>query len=169
MKYNVLLVLLLFITGCNLNIHNIDNTPKKKVEAYLYKYQTLSDDIIEDLKLSVEKEIELNNSYKERYMEVIKNNFRNMTYEIKDEVENGNNSIVEVEITVNNLKNAQNKCNNNNFDSEVLKCRIEKMEKTKDKVKYTIFFNVKKDINSNWYIEDLSDEDEDKILGIYEN
>ena len=168
MKYSILLVVLLFITGCNFNIHNIDNTPKKKVEAYLYRYQTLSDDIVDDLNLSVEKEIELDNKYKEKYIEVIKNNFRNMTYEIKSEVINGDNSTVEVEIVVNNLKKAQNKCDNN-FDNEDLKCIIENMEKVKEKIKYTILFNVIKDINGNWYVEDLSDEDEDKILGVYVN
>ena len=41
------------------------------------------------------------------------------------------------------------------------------MEKNTDKVKYTIYFNLNKDDKSNWSLDEVSDTDEEKILGIY--
>ena len=42
------------------------------------------------------------------------------------------------------------------------------MKNTKEKANYTVYFTVKKD-KDNWKVEDLSLEDEEKILGIYSN
>lgn len=156
--------MIILLTACN--IDKIDNTPKKKVEEYLYQYQTLSDDVLSDLNLTVEREIELDD-YKNEYIEIMKNNFKNMTYVIKDEMKDGDKSNVEVEITVNNFVDAINDCKKKEIFENITKCKIEKMKKVKEKIKYTIYFIVKKDINNNWQVEDLSEEDEDKLLGVY--
>ena len=42
------------------------------------------------------------------------------------------------------------------------------MSKNTDKVKFTIYFNLSKDKNGNWSLDEVSESDEDKILGIYE-
>ena len=49
MKKLILFLTLLLFTACSLNIGDIDNTPTKKVEEYLNKYQSLSSDVVNDL------------------------------------------------------------------------------------------------------------------------
>ena len=46
--------------------------------------------------------------------------------------------------------------------------KLDKMSKNTDKVKFTIYFNLSKDKNGNWSLDEVSEADEDKILGIYE-
>ena len=45
--------------------------------------------------------------------------------------------------------------------------KLDKLEKAKDKVKYTIDFEVKKDSNGNWKLSSLSNETIKKIQGMY--
>ena len=45
--------------------------------------------------------------------------------------------------------------------------RLDELEKAKDKVKYTIDFEVKKDKNGNWKLSSLSNEAIKKIQGMY--
>ena len=163
MKYIYALIILL-VCGCSFDLNKIDNTPKKQVEKYLNEYQTLSDNVTIDLNFISEKEFRLNDKQKEEYIDIMKNNFKNMTYEIKDEMVNGNNSVVEVEIIVNNFSKAYKNCNPDDID-----CKLDKMKKTKEKIKYLIYFNVNKDENNNWKVEDITETDEEKLLGIYEN
>lgn len=163
MKYIYALIILL-VCGCSFDLNKIDNTPKKQVEKYLNEYQTLSDNVTMDLNFISEKEIRLNDKQKEEYIDIMKNNFKNMTYEIKDEMVNGNNSVVEVEIIVNNFSKAYKNCNPDDID-----CKLDKMKKAKEKIKYLIYFNVNKDENNNWKVEDITETDEEKLLGIYEN
>ena len=42
------------------------------------------------------------------------------------------------------------------------------MSNTNDKVKYTIYFNVTKNDDGKWELEDIDEFDEEKILGLYE-
>ena len=42
------------------------------------------------------------------------------------------------------------------------------MSKNTDKVKYTIYFNLSKDDKGEWCLDEVSDADEEKILGIYQ-
>ena len=46
--------------------------------------------------------------------------------------------------------------------------KLSKMKNSTDKVKYTIYFNLTKDENSTWKMDEVSEFDEEKILGIYE-
>ena len=61
MKYSIIFIMIILLTGCN--ISKINNTPKKKVEEYLYQYQSLSDSVLADLQLTAEKEIELDDTF----------------------------------------------------------------------------------------------------------
>lgn len=145
-------------TGCKVNL-SVDNTPKKQVENYLYNYQSISNEVIQDLELTVEKQNNFTESQKEKYKEIMKNNFKNLSYTVKDEVVNGDKSTVEVEIIVSDFYSVMNK---NNIDD-----MLDSMENTKEKVKYTLYFNVEKDENNKWKVHDLDEIEEEKILGVY--
>ena len=55
-----------------------------------------------------------------------------------------------------------------NYDSsKFMDYRLEQMQKTTDTVEYTITFNLTKDDDDNWQITELSQEDLEKIHGIY--
>ena len=45
--------------------------------------------------------------------------------------------------------------------------KLDQMQKNNDTVEYTINFNLTKDDNGNWQITELSQEDLEKIHGIY--
>ena len=53
-------------------------------------------------------------------------------------------------------------------ESKFIDYKLDKMSKNTDKVKFTIYFNLSKDKNGNWSLDEVSEVDEDKILGIYQ-
>ena len=181
-KIFIILIILIVMSGCSLNINNIDNTPTKQVEKYLNNYQKLTDDVVDDLELVIEKEKLFNKDQKNMYKDIMKRNFQNMVYTIKDETVNGNNAMVEVEITVYDHYKVIKLSDNylNNHMSEFLKddgtldlekftdYKLKNMKKNTDKVKYTIYFNLTKNKNNKWNVDEVSEFDEEKILGIYE-
>lgn len=181
-KIFIILIILIVMSGCSLNINNIDNTPTKQVEKYLNNYQKLTDDVVDDLELVIEKEKLFNKDQKNMYKDIMKRNFQNMVYTIKDETVNGNNAMVEVEITVYDHYKVIKLSDNylNNHMSEFLKddgtldlekftdYKLKNMKKNTDKVKYTIYFNLTKNKNNKWKVDEVSEFDEEKILGIYE-
>ena len=69
-KIFVCLITILFITftGCSTNINN---TPTKKVEEFLNRYQTLDSKVISDLDRVVEEEEKFNTSNREDYKELL--------------------------------------------------------------------------------------------------
>ena len=42
----------MILTGCTFSITDVDNTPTKKVEAYLNNYQSLTEDVLSDLDIT---------------------------------------------------------------------------------------------------------------------
>ena len=99
MKKLIILIPLLLI-GCTLS-----NTPTSKIEEFLGKYQSLNIEINTE-KLNIDKE------NKKEIEEIIKRQYKNMSYEIKDEEIDGNKSVVTVEIEVYNYKDILNENNN---------------------------------------------------------
>ena len=98
MKKILILVLALFtFTGC---WNKMANTPTKEVESFLNKYQVLDSSVLEDMHEVVNNEPNLNNEHKERYKEILKNNYQKLKYDIKDEAIDGSNAVVTVEIEV---------------------------------------------------------------------
>ena len=45
-KFSFLLVMILVLTGCNIALNN---TPTKRVEMFLANYQTLNEEVMDDL------------------------------------------------------------------------------------------------------------------------
>lgn len=172
--------IMLVLTGCSLGMEDLDNTPTKQVEAYLNSYQKLDDNVLNDLDNILDDEITFNNDQRDRYREIVKKGYQELTYEIKDEKVNGNTAEVEVEIEVIDYSNIITKSedylnqNPNEFNDEegnydvslFTDYRLDLLEKNKEKVEYTITFNLTKE-NDKWTIDQLSEDDINKINGTY--
>ena len=180
MKKILTVFLALFIlTGCDF-AKNINNTPNRKVEDFLNKYQRLDSEVLKGLDDVIEHENILNKEQSEAYRKLMKKHYQDLVYEIKNEKEDGDNAIVTVEVEVTDYSKAITEANkyiqNNpekfkdeegNFDENLFnQYKIDEMEKVTERIKYTIDFQVKK-VEKEWKVQPLSDKDLDKIHGIY--
>lgn len=162
-----LFIFLLLLVGCSLS-----NSPTSKVEELLNKYQTLDNDIKSGID-DILKEEKLDETQKERYHKVIERQYRNLTYQIKNEKIDGDIAIITTEIEVYDYKKIVNETNNYYQEKEDYtvedynNTKLDKLEKAKDKIKYTIDFEVKKDSSGNWKLSSLSNETIKKIQGMY--
>ena len=142
------------------------------IEGYRY-HQNGRPDVFTNISDDVLKEENLNDSQKERYRKVIEKQYRNLAYEIKDERIDGDTATITVEIEVIDYKKQVNDTNNyyqgktDYTVEDYNNTKLDKLEKAKDKVKYTIDFEVKKDSNGNWKLSSLSNETIKKIQGMY--
>ncbi len=171
----LVLLLSLFLIGCELS-----NTPTKKTEEFLKKYQVLDSAVVTDLDEVVNEDTTLNESQKIMYKDIMKKHYQNLSYQIKDEIVDGNEAVVVVEISVTDFKKVLEETNNylnNNkeeFDDEngnysIVKFndyKLNKLKEAKDKIVYTIEIKLTKE-NDNWKVNNLSQTDYDKINGVY--
>ena len=178
MKKRIMMVFIgvLILTGCN----NLMNTPTKKVENLLSKYQKsdasvlgqLGDVLLEDAILSV--------SQKESYRKALERQYSNLMYKIKNEFVDGKTAVVEVEIEVYDynkaIVNTENEllANPSAFQDETGNVnttmyndyKLEQIRNMNDRVTYTINFTLSK-INDNWVVDDLTEAERMKIHGLY--
>ena len=101
-KLLLLLIPILFLVGCEMG-----NTPTSKIENLLMKYQKTDEDIISGINGVVDIQ-DMSEARKERYKEILAKQYKNLTYKIKDELIDGDNATVVVEIEVLDYKNAIN-------------------------------------------------------------
>lgn len=160
-----LILTLILAVGCSLS-----NTPTSKVEELFSKYQMLDDDIDEEINDLLETET-LTSAQKERYRKLIEDQYKNLTYEIKNEEIDGDTATVTVQIEVIDYRKSISELNtdaNTNFDVlEYNNQKLDKLENAKDKVIYTLDLIVLKDKNENWKLASLSQNDIKKIQGMY--
>lgn len=170
--------LTILLSGCG---ETLNNTPTKQVEMFFMNYQTLNKDVIEDLNDVIETDNSMNETQKEKYKDIMKNHYKNLVYDIKDERVDGDTAIVTVEIEVYDYSKTIVNANsyleehmeefldeNNEYSQEkFVDYRLSLLEAAKDKVKYTLDLNLTK-IDDKWQLDKISSLDEDKILGIYE-
>lgn len=177
MKKMITVLSIVILTGCNML--NINNTPTKKVEEFLNKYQILDEKVLNELDDVIEKKSRLNNDNKEEYREIIKKQYKDMQYKIKDTKIDGNEADVTAEIIVKDYTKIineseiykrqnirefyENEMYNDNLYKKYL---IDKLKNAKDRITYTIEFTLHKE-NKEWVLDKISEEMEDKILGIY--
>jgi hypothetical protein len=173
----VLLVVLLF-SGCTL--FNMGNTPTKKTEVLLKKYQMLDKTIMTQLDDVVNGDDTLTTTQKDEYKKIIKNQYQNMIYSIKDEVIDGDSATVKTEVEVYDLDDALDRANdylNTNakeFDDADGKFsqtkfndyKLKLMNEQKTKIKYTLDLTLAKN-NATWIMNDLTETERQKIHGIY--
>lgn len=177
MKKILLFILGVFLlTGCD----NLMNTPTKRVENLLSKYQQQDKEVLTQLDETLLEETLLSTDQKDRYRELMKKQYKNLAYTVKNETIDGKTAVVEVEIEVydynkaisdaedyllNNAKEFQDDLGNVNT-SKYNDYKIEQMEKVKDKVTYTINFTLSQ-VDDKWLVDDLTETERMKIHGLY--
>lgn len=95
----ILLILtlgLLFFTGCN----NTLNTPTKKVEEFLGKYQSMDSDVLTQLDNVISSDSTMSDDQKKEYRSLMEKQYQNLSYKIKDEKITDDTATVDVEIEV---------------------------------------------------------------------
>jgi len=176
MKKILLVIMLILFTGCT----ELSNTPTKRVEEFLKGYQTLDDKVLTDLDEVIKRDITLNAEQQNQYRDIIKKHYQNLTYEVKDEMIDGDNAVVTVELTVTDfskvLKQTETYMNNNidQFYDEAgnynmisyNNYRLDEMKKSNEKVKYTVYFGLSKQ-EDEWKMNEINETTYDKINGVY--
>lgn len=174
-KIILFLIPLIILTGCG-NME-IGNTPSKKVEDYLNKYQTLDKNVLEDLDNTLTGDATLTDAERKEYRDFMKKHYQDMKYEIKDETIDGDNATVIVEVTVRDYSgtvssaDAYRNANPDQFDGDndalsFSSYRLDELKKVTDTVTYTINFTLLKR-DDKWVLDQLSNEDLNKINGLY--
>lgn len=190
-RFSKVLLSLLFIfvlVGCG----NMSDTPTKKVEEFLGKYQSMDSDVMAQLDNVISDDENMSDKQKKNYRGLLEKQYQNLSYKIKDENINGDNATVDVEIEVLDYATAQAKAKkyyeehkdefNDKDDNSLVEGAEESLEKmasfidykikqlqsVTDRRKYDITFSLTKE-NGKWKVQDLSDEDIEKIHGLYES
>ena len=156
--------LFIFLIGCELN-----NTPTSKVEEKLSNYNMIDkkiDDEIEKGIIILSNGNVLTNTQQEKYRKIVEKQLKNLVYEVKEEVIDGNNATITVEIEVLDYKKVLENNNSLPKTEENINKTLDELDKSKDKITYTIDFFVTKE-NNNWKLNDIDEITFSKILGIY--
>lgn len=157
----VVIFSLSMLTGCSLG-----NTPTAQVEDFLSKYQMLDDDISVSY-TNMTTDTNLSQDTKERYEDVIREQYRNLSYEVKEESIDGETATVTVQIEVIDYKKIISKYNKNDYEiEEYHNLILDDLEDGKEKITYTIEFMLTKGTDDKWQVNDLSPTDREKLLGI---
>lgn len=177
-KVIVLFLTIVILTGCDL-MKKLDNTPTKKVEAFLNKYQMLDEDVIDDLNAMVNKKTQYSEKQKEEYISIVKKNYQKMTYTIKEENVDGEEALVTAEIEVVDYSNISTESNkylkdhpeafltDGKYDESLfIDYIISKMKEAKEKIKYTVNFDLTK-VDKEWELDDITNETIEKLNGSY--
>jgi hypothetical protein len=173
----IILVSLLFLVGCALT--NASTSPKRAVEDMFGKYQSLDSDVLDQLDDVIAGE-NFTSKQKSDYEALMRKQYQNLTYVIKDETIDGNTAIVTTEIEVYDyakaIKDAETYAteNPNEFldangqksDALYEDYKIKQLQKVTDKIKYTLDLSLTK-TDDEWKLDDLSDMERQKIHGLY--
>lgn len=180
-KYILFLITILSIlltTACD----NTMNTPTRKIEDYLMKYQKLDKEVIMDLESSIDKDENMSKEQKDKYKDIMKKQYQNLSYKIKEEIINKDNATVDVEIEVLDYQSSITKSKkyfsenreeytkdtNKEIESikEYIDYKLEELGKVDDKIKYEITYSLSKE-DGKWIIDKITDTDIKKIHGLY--
>ena len=182
------------LTACGM-----DNTPTKRVESFLDNYTSNSQSVLKDLKEMVDSDSLMNDSQRNTYTNIMKRQYKDMTYDIKDETIDGDNATVTAEIEVydyykinqesqdyfNNNKDQFKEDNNNEGLVEKAK---EAIEDAADNISSSKFIDYRlgnlenanervkytidftlKKVNDRWTLNELDDATRQKLHGLYEH
>lgn len=166
----------LTITGCSFG----NNTAKGAVEKFLDQYNNLSASVLTDLEEVITND-DFNDKQKDEYRDILKKQYSDLKYEIVEETYDGDTAVVTTKITVYDFYKVQNEASDyltNNMDefmndndaydnSLFLDYKLKQMKNATDTVEYTIDFNVVKNEDGDWAVEQITTEDLEKIHGIY--
>ena len=158
----------------------MDNTPTKKVERFLNNYRTLSSDVTNQMDEIVNTDSLMSEEQRASYKDILRKQYQDLKYEIKDETIDGDAATVRVEIEVYDFykttKDAEEYYtthqeefydqNGTLDESKYIDYRIEQMKKQQETVKYTIDFTLTKK-DKVWQLDDIDDATRQKIHGLY--
>ncbi len=177
--YVLVLIVLFFTLGCD----SMMNTPTKRVEEFLNKYQRQDEEVINQLReSSKESDFSLDGDNYIGYINIMKRQYKDLTYTIKEEMIDGENATVTVEIEVYDYKNALKeaeeyytahplefkndggKLDNNKY----ITYKLNKMKDSKDRIKYTLNLTLSRK-DKKWIMNNITEIDRQKIHGLYSN
>ncbi len=175
-KLMLAVAVLLLMTGCG----DMSNTPTKKVEDFLGKYQSMDSNVLSQLDDVIKEDTDMDDDQRTEYKSLMERQYQNLSYKIKNENINGDDATVDVEVEVYDYRNALDKAeeyrdkNKEEFQddnkkddvSKYIKYKIEELKKVSDKRKYPITFNLHK-TDGEWVMDDISDSDREKLHGLY--
>ena len=107
-KFIVILSFIIFLVGCACSV---SGGAKESVYIFLEKYKYLDKNLVKDIDNYVAGE-SLNENQKEKYKEILKRQYKDMSYEIKKEEYIGNKAYVTINISVYDLYKAQDETEN---------------------------------------------------------
>lgn len=191
------LIILLSIFGLLVSGCGNSNTPTSKVEEFLGKYQTMDSDVLTQLDNIISNDTSMNDTQKKDYQALMEKQYQNLSYKIKDEKIEGDQATVLVEVEVfdyaNSILESREYYNEHRdeFESDdsfnddkkdesgevvggeidnlasFIEYKIKQLKDVTDKAKYEITFHLTKE-DGEWVVEDISDEDRQKLHGLYE-
>lgn len=159
-KYLVFFLCIFCLVGCT------NKSSKEAVIEYLEKYRNFTAEIEESLMKDLES-VNWKKEQKEKYILLLKKQFVNLKYKIKEEIYNGEEATVLVDITVYNYHNSKREALKEQDESQnYIDKVLEKMNNETHTIKYTLVFktNYKEGV---WVLEQPSEETLKKIEGIY--
>ncbi|MBQ8472839.1 MAG: hypothetical protein IJ501_04995 [Bacilli bacterium] len=177
-KILITIIMVIFLVGCE---NDLMNTPTKRVETMFNNYITLDSEVLDDLDETLLSETVMTTDQKERYRDILKNQYQHLSYEIKDETIDGDTAVVEVEIEVydynkiisesedyltNNQEEFLREDNETTDISKFNDYKLEQLEKAKDKVTYTLNLTLSV-VDDKWMLDNLTDTEISKIHGLY--
>ena len=169
------IVAIILLSGCSM-----DNTPTKKVENFLNSYRTLDETVVGQMNDIVNEDDLMSDDQRTTYKDILKKQYQDLTYTIKDEKVDGDNATVTAEIEVYDFYKATQESDTyyetnldefrddagNLVESKYIDYRLDKLTKTGEKVKYTIDFTLRK-VDNTWVMDEIDDMTRQKIHGLY--
>lgn len=152
MKKFIVALMVIFMSACSLGGAV---TPRQKVSEFLDKYKNENTDIISQLDETIDTEV-TDEDHKSRYKTLMVNQYKNMEYEIKDEIIEEDNAVVEVEVTVYDYASAVK--NANTYLNENIDEFKKEVKETANDVKNAVE-NVAEDVKEG--IEDATGNDDE--------
>lgn len=173
-----IIMFLIVVTGCTTTM----NTPTKRVEEFMSKYQGLDSEVLNQLDHVVSNDSTMNDDQKKEYTSLMKKQYQNLSYKIKDEKIEDDLATVTVEVEVYDYRSALNnaetyyasnkdkfKDKDNQIDnSKYMDYKITEMKKITDRKKYELVFTLSHE-DDEWTMDDISDSDRKKLHGIYQD
>ena len=175
-KFVLIISVMFLLVGCSLT-----NSPSKSVSELFKKYQSLDNSVLENLELITEGMDDLSSeSERQDYRKVMKTQYSDLKYEIKDEDIQGDEAIVKVNISVYDYYKIQKEAldyrdeHQDEFltedvydESKFLKYKLKNMMEASERVTYTIDVRLKKE-NNKWEVLEFDKDTLQKIHGVYD-
>lgn len=188
-KFLVIFLGLFLLVGCS----DTTNTPSKKVEDFLSKYQKLDKDVLTQLDVTMDNDTTMDDDQKKDYKALMEKQYQNLSYKITDEKQEDNTATVDVEIEVFDYassitksreyykehkdefldKDDEKKDDGDNKVEEAMDTvkafvdyKIKELKNVTEKNTYQMTFNLTK-VDGKWKLNDISDTDRQKLHGLY--